>query len=126
MTRLIDAEALKDTVMSKSDGMEDLWDTAGVLNMINNAPTVCVDLSEYSDKLWKEAYERGKNERSKGEWKEWFDERWGGTTIYCPYCHEDALENNKEGLYRQVKSNFCPNCGADMREAKNDTRELEK
>ena len=40
MTRLIDADALKATIMSKADGMEDLWDTAGVLNTINKEPTV--------------------------------------------------------------------------------------
>lgn len=37
---LISREALKKTIFSKSDGMEDLWDTAGILNIINNAPTV--------------------------------------------------------------------------------------
>lgn len=40
MTRLIDADALKKVIFSKSDSMEDLWDTAGVLNAINIAPTV--------------------------------------------------------------------------------------
>lgn len=40
MTRLIDGDALKKVILSKSDSMEDLWDTAGVLNAINNAPTV--------------------------------------------------------------------------------------
>jgi hypothetical protein len=38
--RIIDADALKEAVFSKSDNMEDLWDTAGVLNLINNTPTV--------------------------------------------------------------------------------------
>lgn len=38
--RLIDADALKEVIHSKSDGMEDLWDTAGVLNAINCSPTV--------------------------------------------------------------------------------------
>ena len=38
--RLIDADELKETVFSKSDTMEDTWDTAGVLNLINNAQTV--------------------------------------------------------------------------------------
>lgn len=55
MTRLIDADTLKATVMSKTDGMEDLWDTAGVLNMINNAPTV-----EYP--FYQEAYQTGYEE----------------------------------------------------------------
>ncbi len=38
--RTIDADALKEVILSKSDSMEDLWDTAGVLNAIDNAPTV--------------------------------------------------------------------------------------
>ena len=45
-------------------------------------------------------------------WKERIDERWGGVTIYCSYCKEKALLEYKDGLYRQVTSNFCPNCGA--------------
>ena len=40
MTRLIDADALKEVIFSKSDSMEDLWDTAGILNLINSTPTV--------------------------------------------------------------------------------------
>lgn len=40
MGRIIDADALKKVIFSKTDSMEDLWDTAGVLNLINNAPTV--------------------------------------------------------------------------------------
>ena len=40
MTRLIDADELKKVVFAKTNGMEDLWDTAGVCNLINNAPTV--------------------------------------------------------------------------------------
>ena len=38
--RLIDADALKELIQSKSNGPEDLWDTMGVLNAINNTPTV--------------------------------------------------------------------------------------
>ena len=32
--------------------------------------------------------------------------------LYCSNCGCDAPT---EGDYRQVKTNFCPNCGADMR-----------
>ena len=38
--RLIDANALKKLIQSKSNGMDDLWDTAGVLNAINCMPTI--------------------------------------------------------------------------------------
>ena len=44
--RLIDADALKEVIHSKSDGMEDLWDTAGVLNAINNSPTVAYSFED--------------------------------------------------------------------------------
>lgn len=37
-----------------------------VIDLIDNAPTID-DLSDYSDKLWKRAYERGKAERPHGE-----------------------------------------------------------
>lgn len=50
--RLIDADALKEVIHSKSDGMEDLWDTAGVLNAINCSPTVEPDISEIEEKFW--------------------------------------------------------------------------
>ena len=60
MTRLIDADALKkafeDTLCITP--MPD----AVVKQIIDNAPTVDTDLSEYSEKLWKEAYNRGHKE----------------------------------------------------------------
>lgn len=69
--------------------------------IVDNAPTVDTDLSEYSDKLWKEAYERGRNERPHGKWLI----TWERYIFQCSYCH------GVSGKY-----NFCPNCGADMRE----------
>ena len=50
--RLIDADALKELIHSKSDGPEDLWDTMGILNAINLMPT-----AEYS--FYQEAYQTG-------------------------------------------------------------------
>lgn len=67
------------------------------------------DLSEYCDKLWNTAYERGKAEtRPKGKW------RWvrmmtltgGYDTYMCDQC--EHLE--------KIKTNYCPNCGARMEE----------
>ena len=63
-----------------------------VIELIDNAQAI---------DLWKMRQEATENAlkkaevlyaRPKGEWKEWTDERWGGTTIYCPYCKEEALE----------------------------------
>ena len=34
---------------------------------INSLPSADTDLSEYSDKLWKNAYERGKADRPQGD-----------------------------------------------------------
>lgn len=50
-------------------------------------------------------------DRPTGKWKEWTDERFGGVTIYCSVCKKKALKN--------IKSNYCPNCGARM-EAENE------
>lgn len=51
------------------------------------------------------------SERKKGKWittRTWAHDG----EIYCDQCESDAPT---EGDYRQVKTNFCPNCGADMR-----------
>ena len=77
-------------------------------------PSAQPDMSEYSDKLWKAAYERGKREaqpmRKKGQWVPIDDfphEVWK-----CDCCgHIYEYEDDPDEL-----PNFCPNCGADMRE----------
>lgn len=84
-------------------------------NIIENAPTVeigedGIDIEKYSDRLYKIAYEKGKAEaeRPQGEWIN--REALSNTTFpfweryECNQCH-------KFNGY----SNFCPNCGADMR-----------
>lgn len=82
------------------------------------------DLSDYSDKLWKAAYERGKrdaqSERKTGEWEEIaviadaYDisgaKTWA-SRIKCDQC--GFTTTVIEGHFSQY--NFCPNCGADMR-----------
>lgn len=68
------------------------------------------DISEYSDKLWKKAYERGKSEaRPQGHWI--IEECSLGKTYYCSECY----------AHLEVCFDFCPYCGADMRrEAENE------
>ena len=44
-------------------------------------------------------------ERPQGEWQPDMD------SFYCDQCGVTALEINR----KWYKSNFCPNCGADMR-----------
>ena len=49
-------------------------------------------------------------ERPQGEWKHNnFDEH------YCNKCGNFALWSEEADDYYEVQSNFCPNCGADMR-----------
>lgn len=120
--RLIDADALKEVIFSKTNGMEDLWDTAGVLNAINNAPTV----KGYKNVIvggmnnpYNAGYMEGirqaykELERPQGEWK-----------YICSYANTHLLryECSKCGrtvdVYKRqellVKYPFC-HCGADMR-----------
>ena len=69
--RLIDADELENKVADLYTEGEEATEADKVVNnvidLIDNAPTID-DLSEYSDKLWKQAYERGKAERPQGEW----------------------------------------------------------
>lgn len=108
--RLIDANALKYKNLAEVNGRLTYVLTA---EEIDNAPTVCGNTPKWCESC----VSKGKcaSTRPQGEWNEWTDERWGGTMIYCPYCKETALKEYRDGLYRWVKSNFCPNCGADMR-----------
>lgn len=73
------------------------------IDMFESLPTA--DLSEYSDKLWKTAYERGKAEAHSrtGKWMEK-----GGDTI-CPFCGFSC-----DDIYYLHEGNYCPNCGAKL------------
>lgn len=95
--RLIDADALKDVIFSKTNGMEDLWDTAGVLNAINSTPTVETPTIE---------------ERPQGEWIKADDFITFGTYMKCSNCNGDAEWLDGGG---QFLSNYCPICGAKMK-----------
>ena len=133
---LISRDALKNAIMndlglgdeengSDAEYMSGLQDC---YNLIDNAPTVdirnkgaCEDCEYFDRPITSEpcrnctlAYgscfkekEKVKDDRPRGEW---IYERPNGKTysdfVFCSVCHE----NNK--FY---KSNFCPNCGADMR-----------
>ena len=72
------------------------------------------DLSEYCDKLWKTAYERGKAEvhPKKGKWEnsgEW--EEHGTVRYYCSQCGCDDWH------FPLSKISYCWNCGARMEES---------
>ena len=67
------------------------------------------DLSSYSDKLWRAAYERGKAEaqRMRGRWMLDND----GFYV-CDQCGEPCAGE----LMGKPRDRFCKWCGADMRE----------
>ena len=86
---------------------------------IKPLPSAETDLSTYSDKLWKNAYERGKAEgRKKGKWIG-ADSQCG---IGCPFCGTpvDDFCSSIDYIDLSYEPNFCPNCGADMREGEED------
>ena len=102
---------------------------------IKELPSVHLDkdLSSYSDKLWKLAYERGKAEgRKKGKWilkKELDPLPWDTDPLDWDNYDEDTHSEWKEFYFCSEcgwKSgwfeggNYCKNCGADMREGQDE------
>jgi len=78
---------------------------------IGRLPTT--DLSEYCDKLWETAYERGKAEAhpKKGKWIDANAGKWNA--VYCPKC--SVCGTPFYGI-ETVRYHYCPNCGARMEE----------
>lgn len=132
MTRPIDADILKEAIntwdkfaclpngilepfrnLEHPEMFEPYIHFRDIIKAIDNAPTVDTDLSGYSKRLWKAAYERGKKEKQQGEWiKE--DKLWGGfgdrvLVLTCSEC-------GKSFIYRGNNPKFCSECGADIRE----------
>ena len=132
MTRLIDAEALKQDISTE-------WLTAqtkqAFYKIIDNAPTVEPEIKkvpianitfdeEKLKELTDEIVERIKNgeivlkdERPHGEWKEYGDIYSKGG-VKCSICGYQT--NNRLQLAVGCGNNYCPNCGADMRGDAND------
>jgi len=88
----------------------------------STAVEIDTDISEYSDKLWKNAYERGKADRPQGEW------------IYCEdYVGHDGYKCSECGFFVPwcydvyADSNFirhyhtCPHCDSRMKGADDET-----
>ena len=98
-------------------GQERVNQTETILHHLENLPSAQPDLSGYSDKLWKAAYERGKAEaqRKKGKWLP------DNNSLYemrfvCSECHESEVVPTIGFTKYKPIWDFCPNCGADMRE----------
>lgn len=123
--RTIDADALSTFVgdlrsalhkeQSKFKGMTDIeFNTRDymLLNFqyaIDNAPTVdttCPNCDSGYAQGYSDGYLKGKEERPQGEWIEGYHGHF--ETLDCSLC--GYVRDN-----RYATSNFCPNCGADMR-----------
>ena len=105
--RLIDANALIDTMYHEAfetDSDMQRWDSGCWIrykmfeNAIDNAPTIEPKQGEWIDKGWH------------GDWQ--FETDGRGNCWHEYECSKCGFHN------KGSKSNFCPNCGADMRERK--------
>lgn len=75
---------------------------------LDMVPSADIDLSDYSDRLWRNAYEQGKAdaeaERKIGKWV--YN---SPVTMKCDQCGYVIAD------WKWNESKFCANCGADMR-----------
>ncbi len=120
--RLIDADALEELFrevigcIAKKPEMTGAFEhmvraSAMVIEMINDAPTI-EDLSGFCDRLWRGAYERGKEERGTGKWHQSYD---SGSRMYeCSACGGRMIADPYDLAVGEKGYGFCPYCGADM------------
>ena len=90
-----------------------------VENAINSIPSADTDISEYSDKLWRNAYERGKADRPQGEWN-----FIGDNLFECTSCGEVYSTRQFEMMRNRTTDPLfpkgCPHCGERMKGADDD------
>jgi len=132
--RLIDADAFSEEMKRRQDACEKWMHDAERLNdedMISRAngawsvfietkltldkqPTVEPDMAQVL------AYECGKAERKRGRWIKQMDElAWW---YECSVCGDYPL---KDAYGYESLSQFCPNCGADMRGEANEREQIQ-
>ena len=73
------------------------------------------DWEKYSDKLWKNAYERGKADRPQGEWIDAEIPLESGGSMPIQACN--LCKTFYPLAYTGGGHRFCPNCGAEMKGA---------
>jgi len=79
------------------------------IEKVQAIPSADTDISEYSDKLWKNAYERGKADRPQGEWiRTGRTNIYGGIEVQCSNCGDRVMVQHLEDEW------YCRHCGADM------------
>ena len=76
----------------------------------STAVEIDTDISEYSDKLWRNAYERGEADRPQGDWLKFGLGR-GTRILFCTNCKRRIEVPLSQG---DSNYDFCPNCGAHM------------
>ena len=111
--RLIDADTLHDIILrdKKLDGKDVNWAVNRIISHILNTPTI-EPTTVYEFK----GCDNCELDRPKGKWIEHLDEKWGGVWHTCSNCYQDApFEQDVYNNWIQKLSDFCPNCGADMR-----------
>lgn len=108
MDDLISRQDVLDIIMGDGLYCDTYDDKEYSAERIKSIPTA--DLSEYCDKLWKIAYERGQKEaRPKGKWKVYFHERCGDGFVWSYQCSQCGHHGDHTA--------FCPHCGARMEES---------
>ena len=81
----------------------------GINRITGLLPPADSDLSEYSDKLWRNAYERGKADakvRKTGKWIMIPNGLLYYKSFECSECGMQIVKGNPD--------NYCPRCGAKM------------
>ena len=103
MSDLISRQAAIEA-LRRAEALTKAFGYHNVIETIRDLPSADIDLSDYSDRLWRNAYEQGKAdaeaERKKGRWK-----GEGLGDYRCSLCGE---------VTRRFRTNYCPNCGAEM------------
>ena len=104
MSDLIDRKAAIEA-LRRAEALTRAFGYHNVIETIRLLPSADIDLSDYSDRLWRKAYEQGKadaeSERKTGKW---IDYPIVDGCLQCSVC----------GILRFDEANYCPNCGAKM------------